>query len=420
MKVFLTLGLMLSFFSGINGQSAEKIKQQVLDSVRVCCSNALEIINSEEAKTVKHYMDASGTSSLKEDFIGKMGTTVHECLHSYDNVLGEKVNWDANTYPIAYFIDKGVVVSFAGKRIFKTDKLHASFFPKEVKKLFRYGTYVYDNSPSTASSNQWGIYGLLEEFNAYYHDMQSQIEYFECHEASFDEYFRFSNEMNAYYEFNIFMAYYLKYAQKYEKATYEYMQNNKELRTAYTLIETNWRILLTKVFSNRDLASVVPELKSDRLLFTADLEKIMQDFMLSSSELSSYKSVLTKGPIDMGLVEKNLEWAEGMNALVLEDYGINYDELNDIIDASNEELDLEFQLKESGYHYVTVLVTDDINHLMMTYLAKVMKQYPNSGVYDEEMNAMKMHLFVNKFKDINQAKSLAAKIKTDFPEVKVE
>ena len=412
--------LMLSIAPfGVWSQSAEKTKQQVLDSVKLCCSNALEIIKSEEAKNIRNYMDVGERTSLKEDFIGKMGTTVHECLHNYDNQLSSHLDWDANSYPIAYFIDNGIVISFTGKRLFKTEKLHSSFFPKDVKGLFRYGTYVFDKSPSSASSNQWGIYGLMEEFNAYYHDMQAQIEYYQCHQDALAEGDSFSNEMNAYYEFNIFMAYYIQYAEKYEKETFKYLMDNRELRTAYTLMETNWRALFTEVFSNKEMASLIPELKSDRDLFTRDLELVMEKFMLPSEELVKYKKFLEKRPIDMAKVESRLDWAAGMSVGVLKDYGISNDELEDLIKASNGDIDLEFEYKEKGYHYVTILVTEDINHLMMTYLAKVMSKYPNAGAFDAD-NSMVMHLFVNKFKDLNQAKKMADSIKKDFPEVRVE
>jgi hypothetical protein len=391
-------------------QSAEKVKKQTLDSVTNCTSNAYEIISQDDAASIKKYMTHNGVSYLKKDFISGLGTTVHECLHGYDNALGEGMTWDDNTYPIAYFIDKDLVIAFEGRRLFKTDKLHSSFFPKDVKKMFRYGTYVYSNGPAEASSNQWGIYGLLEEFNAYYHDMKAQIEYYNCHFSGKQSELMFGNEINAYYEFNTFMAYYLLYAKKYKKDDYKYIMANTELRKAYSLMEINWQSLLTEIFEERDLGLRFADVSEDAALFTPELQLVMTEFRLSDTQLSEYASFRSKRPTDMSLVNKNLSWA-GSDEVV----DLLFPEMESLNEGMARTVAMMEQITfgETGYYYVSILISSDPDELTELILSNAIGKYKDAGMFIDEQS--KIHVYLNRFKEIKEANDYIKKVKDEFP-----
>lgn len=400
----------------LSAQSAEKVKKQTLDSVNECNSNAFEIINQEDADNIKKYMINNGVSYLKNDFISGLGTTVHECLHGYDNDLSKGLQWDDNTYPIAYFIDKDIVISFQGKRLFKTDKLHNSFFPKEIKNMFRYGTYIYSNGPADASSNQWGIYGLLEEFNAYYHDIKAQIEYYNCNYAGNKNELMFGNEINAYYEFNTFMAYYLLYAKKYKKDDYEYIMSNIEMRKAYSLIEVNWQSLLTEVFQDRDLGLRFADLSMDAKLYNTDLQEVMNDFKLPSTSLSEYQKFLNNRKFDMSIVEKNLSWAGSNEVFTL----FSHDAEG--VDWSNDEMDMDVSMnitfKNPNYSYVTVLITTDPDKILEVFMNPEVRNFTGMGVFADEKG--NLHVYLNKFDNKTEAQDLLNEVKNEFPKAKIE
>lgn len=400
----------------LSAQSAEKVKKQTLDSVQKCNSNAYEIINHNDAEYVKKYMTHNGISYLKKDFISGLGTTVHECLHGYDNDLSNEQGWDDNSYPIAYFIDKDIIVSFQGKRLFKTDQLHNNFFPKKVKELFRYGTYVYDKGPAETSSNQWGVYGLMEEFNAYYHDMQSQIEYYTCNYQGTKSEIIFGNEMNAYYEFNIFLGHYLQYAKKYEKEDYDYMMSNEELRLAYSLMEISWRQLLTEVFQDKDLGLRLPNLSEDANLFTSDLQETMNQFMLSEEELKQYNDFVQKRPISMITVKENLSWAGSDEVFTLFGYDTDGLEWAEDFTETNIEMDVEF--KDSDTYYVTVLVTNNPEAIMKMMMNESFAKFENAGMFADEKD--KFHIYLEKYSSKNEANKKLQEIKSIFPKAKVE
>ncbi len=410
------LVVLLCSTSILDAQSAEKIKKQTLDSVQKCTSNAYEIINHHEADFVKKYMTHNGVSYLKKDFISGLGTTVHECLHGYDNDLSNGIGWDENSYPIAYFIDKNIVITFQGKRLFKTDQLHNNFFPKKVKELFRYGTYVYDKGPAETSSNQWGIYGLMEEFNAYYHDMQAQIEYYNCNYKGTKIEIIFGNEMNAYYEFNIFMGYYLQYAKKYEKQDYDVMMSNEKLRLAYSLMEINWRQLLTEVFQDKDLGLRLPNLSEDAKLYNSDLRSTMNEFMLSPEELQEYSDFTNKRTISMSAVEENLRWAGSDEVFTLFDYDIGGIEWTEDFTETNIEMDID--LKDPDSFYVTVLATDNHEEIMKMLMNESFTSYDYAGMFADEKG--RLHIYLEKFKNKKEAYRLYQEIKSVFPKAKVE
>ena len=104
----------------------------------------------------------------------------------------------------------------------------------------RFNTYI--SKGSNSSSNVHGIYGLLDEFSAYYHGSNALLKAGKSKVSFSDknrEHFlgEFSKHFTAYYEFNLFIAWYLHYAKLYRKDVYTSLMENNNLRIAYTLID---------------------------------------------------------------------------------------------------------------------------------------------------------------------------------------
>lgn len=393
------------------GQSQPKTKSEVLAKTNSCTSNSSEIIGSQKDDFVQTFLRVG----FKNDFVGTFGTTVHECLHGYDSDLSEGVEWDENTYPIAYFVDKDIVIRFAGRRLFKTEELHAEYFSADVKNLFRYGTYIHDkSSPSSASSNQWGFYGLLEEFNAYYHDVRAQIEFFTCsaNDGPGDE--TFGNSMHAYFEFNIFMANYLKYAEEHHKEDYNYLKDNQEVRLAYTLIEMNWRNLLTEIMSSKNLANRMPSYKEEFRLFSDDLKLVMNEFMVSEDQLGKYKDFIQARPSDMEVVADNISWAEQLN-LTGFGAGMSAEELTELY-SDMENFELEFEERDPKLFYVVVLTTKSEEELMEV----VFNNYPNFKKLGVIMDfTLNFSIYLDKFSSKAKAEKMLEEVKKQFPTTKI-
>jgi hypothetical protein len=124
------------------------------------------------------------------------------------------------------------------------------FLPKFVPHWFFKGQTIYESIlprltaylTENTTSNHHGIYGLLDEFSAYYHGFNATLLLYERNEEIFEK-FQYvdlndlvSNEF-AYYEFKLFIAWYLKYLINCEPNVYNQIVSNKNLRHVYNSID---------------------------------------------------------------------------------------------------------------------------------------------------------------------------------------
>lgn len=410
MKKYLSFFWFLSVVFSSFGQGMSK--DQLIEKTSNCTSNSTEIIESSEDEFVKFMMSGFEGSS----FLSKYGLVVHECLHGYDNILDEGIDWDNSTYPIAYFVDKDIVIKFAGKRLFKTEELHDAFFSPDVKNLFRYETYIQDkNGPSQSSSNQWGIYGLIEEFNAYYHDLRAQIEYFTCSgDPSLKEEV-FANNMHAYFEFNIFIADYLQFAKENHLQDYQYIMNNMPLRKAYSLMEYNWRNLITIIMNNEDMSRRTPSYDEELRLLNDQRRTVLNSFMLSAEELTEFSDFIQSRPSDLQIIKGHKDWAGQVNLSGFGS-GMSPDELAENLEQGNG-ISLDIEMKESGKFYVVTLATKSEETLIEELMKCLSDNKQVGGVFMDD--SLTFFVYLKKFNTEEKANKYAQDAKKDFPTVKV-
>ncbi len=123
-----------------------------------------------------------------------------------------------------------------------------------VDSIFRFNTYVRDTSNNTAS-NLSGIYGLMDEFTAYYHDTRIAYLMYKKYEELGSDYeyhkeFMASDACRtyfAYYEFNLFMGGYLAYLKDNHPKIYQATINNQSLCNAYNYIDNHYKEIVNKV-----------------------------------------------------------------------------------------------------------------------------------------------------------------------------
>ena len=100
------------------------------------------------------------------------------------------------------------------------------------------------------TSNSLGIFGMLDEFSAYYHGINASLDaakskYALSNNIRYNLLESIYRYYSSYYEFNLFIAWYLKYAKLNKKDIYESMMLNTELRVAYTLIDSKFNKCLS-------------------------------------------------------------------------------------------------------------------------------------------------------------------------------
>lgn len=177
---------------------------------------------------------------------GSIETVIHESVHHFN---GRE-----------YLVVPGLAITVTRNKTYHSCAVKAIAPKDAASKIFRYETYIGDSS--RVSANLSGIFGLLDEFSAYSHGVRFSMKAAEGAMAKRDTSLaraflsQATSTSEAYYEFKLFIGWYLHYAKTSEPDVYKETMANKNLRVAYTLLEqefaaTNKHILqLAKMTGN--------------------------------------------------------------------------------------------------------------------------------------------------------------------------
>jgi hypothetical protein len=235
-----------------------------------------------------------------QELIGDYSTMTHETTHQHNRYLD--YDWKTHLWTEIILVEPGITITYAETPTFHSE-LFISIVPKEApKKIFRYDLYV--SKGTFPSANVSGIYGLMDEFSAYRNGTRVSIEaantaiklndkekikIFESH--AIGEYF-------AYYEFRLFIAWYLEYAQKNKPDIYKKIMDNTNFRIAFTLLDdgfSNDLKELEKLVKKYPIYSYdVFEKENVEYLKTllADHEKTLTKFKIEGVTKQNYKEKL--------------------------------------------------------------------------------------------------------------------------------
>lgn len=191
------------------------------------------------------YSTVVGTVPVKWDYdttynalFSDFETVMHESVHRYNSGIGR----DGKE---GYLIEPGIEVSAPVNSVFNSSEIKKIAPADASKKIFRYNTYVSDSSK--VSANVSGIYGLLDEFSAYNSGVRScvvaaQNALMKGDTAKAAQFIsQASGTYFAYYEFNLFIAWYLRTAKIDHNDMYKDMMANTNLRVTYTLLDANFK-----------------------------------------------------------------------------------------------------------------------------------------------------------------------------------
>jgi len=202
-------------------------------------------------------------SGKKEtELINDYATVIHELYH-HNCVL-------TSNSEQRYIINKDIEIDVPLTEVYKSTELNKIVRKEQQDSIARYVMYVggkneflglktnliNTNEENMIASVQYGIYGMLEEFAAYYYGANASLQLYdffakeklwkEPYEA-YDFKHLVTSDAIAYYEFRIFMANYLLYAQKKYPEIYKELYANKPLRVAYTLLTDKFTQLCEQI-----------------------------------------------------------------------------------------------------------------------------------------------------------------------------
>ena len=168
----------------------------------------------------------------REHLIKEFESIIHETTHHKNSFDGFLI--DPSTYLVLTDQESQISMKF-----FKSDLIEKVVSTEVQEKIFRYETYV--SKQSSNGANNQGIVGIMDEYSAYQNGCTAALIAYDNALKDKDTtlaitFFKEALATHfAYYEFNIFLGAYVKYARLYNPEVYQQILKLTTLKKAYTM-----------------------------------------------------------------------------------------------------------------------------------------------------------------------------------------
>ena len=222
---------------------------------------------------------------LEEDgILDSYDTAVHEECHTF--------TWALLWGSMQYYIGNGESIEVTEGAVYDTVEM-AREMPEQLR-TFRYNDYIGEQASDIMSSRQFGVYGLLNEYNAYSWGMNAAIrmyDYLDDADAAPDLWentYLLSgyNNMMAQSEFDFWILRYLIYAKENEPSVYEDTLENKDFTRAYLTIRERYQGQI------REFMQSLPDLVDLLNSKGHDVEVKNNSFYIHYDDGSSYSTTI--------------------------------------------------------------------------------------------------------------------------------
>lgn len=183
--------------------------------------------------------------SEEDRILDCMNNAVHEECHAYTTTRYQNV-FDSATVRYHVSTNRDISVTYDSKKVYMTNEL-SEFIPDSMK-YDRYDTYVGEGIESIVASSQYGVYGLLNEYNAYGWGFNNDLcMYHYVKDLKGKAYAKKwlknngSYQIGAYAEFKYWMYLYLLHAKEEYPDLYADIANNQTFIEAYQAIDGRYR-----------------------------------------------------------------------------------------------------------------------------------------------------------------------------------
>lgn len=296
-KQYTTVAARKAFFARLAGKYNSPAIQQIL--------------KSDTENAFEDYV----TGHSEEELIGQYDVVVHELLHGFNSQ-----HQTFETY--SYLLGQDERIEVPMIKVYSSRELNQYVRSGLQDSIFRYGLYVggkkatighqgksvaINSGSNDLFSVQAGIYGLLDEYSAYYFGTLAIWElraYFKDHydseaEDAWSDYkHTLLGNATAYYEFRLFIAWYLMYCQENHPEIHAKLLANHPLRQAFTKVNDRFRELIGKI------EKAIPEL--DKLCGT-EIGSMMSSTG-TDEELRAFLAENDIDPDEMGLKPGSPAW----------------------------------------------------------------------------------------------------------------
>lgn len=329
-----------------------------------CSSDIQCILKSDSIYEFEQWLDGN----KKEDLLNDYSTIIHELFHglSFDTLNGQK-----------FFLDSNFVVFVPFTEIFSSQKLNDLIPKKSRDSIYRFGIYVegINKLPNgqvvkelakgrgEVGSVVKGIYGLFEEFCAYYYGAKTNFQLYNYYKKEnglkndpvWTDYIEETKgDMVAFYEFQIFMSNYLKNAKNKYPEIYKGILNNEVFKAAFTLFYNRFETLVQEF---EQIEKSIYEFQTPHVFELLDLE-------FSNKELYNFiKLDEDKNPDDFFEI-KNGEYLFKLEPSTFQDLKKYYNIfVKQIKDKVKPKLLLFFTMKRKYTEYLKNVLKNTVHEL---------------------------------------------------------
>lgn len=198
----------------------------------------------ENYAVLKEYDEAaineqSNGNSL-EELIPDVPTIVHEAYHHYQ---GTHSSYDDAF--VLYRINDTLSFTARNFKTFPSREINNIVPAATRKRIFRYDTYI-NTKDKYLVTQQYGLFGLLEEFIAYYHSFSTGVSIFHYYKDKYgwkdpDAWTSYLGNIGSYrysiLEFELFISWYLQCAKAKHPGTYGDISTNPGLKKLFVFLE---------------------------------------------------------------------------------------------------------------------------------------------------------------------------------------
>jgi hypothetical protein len=216
--------------------SVSQKKQYALEMLQKYDPEGWYVVNKVTELAINNHFDRYAGENTRKSVRETLGTIVHELNHGYSALMAWKLKYRDRDQYSCYYMGDSTHILVKHTPVFFTEEI-GSYIRKELH-TFRFDTYVFNPKEKIKiTSNTQGIYGLLDEWNSYYHGTKTDVYMYKWYEENTNNtvqewrnYFStVGSVINAYIEFKFYCLTYLLYAQKNKPEIYQGIINNKEI-----------------------------------------------------------------------------------------------------------------------------------------------------------------------------------------------
>ncbi|OHD54660.1 MAG: hypothetical protein A2Y33_02450 [Spirochaetes bacterium GWF1_51_8] len=259
------------------------------------------------------YKDYVEGGKLSEQ-IESLPTVVHEMNHAFTGrygylILQKTGGYDGDRTYYTFCIDENEAVLVDFGKTFPCKKLK-DVIPAALR-TSRFETYIYP-ADEYMSTQQDGVFGLLDEYNAYYHDAMTVYSLFDFYhdemkqdDATWTTYVGLcAGTYLAYAEFRYWILTYMIYAKDKQSAIYKDIIGNKLFRQVFTKIDARFTGLMTAIDKRlENVAEILNDMGYEAEYADGNFsiggaamgfERDSFDMLLKEMQKPAYKKMLTE------------------------------------------------------------------------------------------------------------------------------